>query len=170
MSRIAIIGNAGGGKSTLARALSRKRGLPHVELDRLLWQESWQPASSDVFARRHAELIQRDRWIIDGLGQQASVLERLSRATEVILIDMPLWTHFWLAAERQVAWARGKLEHPPGGIAEMPSTRALFRTIWDVDQGWMPEIRALCIDAEADGKIVARLTNLDELDAFAQSI
>jgi adenylate kinase family enzyme len=38
MSRIAIIGNAGGGKSTLARKLAKQRGLRHIEIDRLLWQ------------------------------------------------------------------------------------------------------------------------------------
>jgi hypothetical protein len=46
----------------------------------------------------------------------------------------------------------------------------LFRTIWDVERDWMPGIRALCTDAETQGKIVVRLTSVDELDAFAQSI
>ena len=41
MSRIVVIGNAGGGKSTLARLLAQRRGLPHIEIDRLLWQEGW---------------------------------------------------------------------------------------------------------------------------------
>jgi adenylate kinase family enzyme len=36
MQRIAVIGNAGGGKSTLARALAIRRGLPYVEIDTLL--------------------------------------------------------------------------------------------------------------------------------------
>jgi adenylate kinase family enzyme len=34
--RIAIIGNAGGGKSTLARAMAARRGLPLTEVDKLL--------------------------------------------------------------------------------------------------------------------------------------
>jgi hypothetical protein len=86
------------------------------------------------------------------------------------LIDMPLGMHFWLAAERQIAWTRGALEHPPAGLSQMPPTRDLFRTIWDVERDWMPGIRALCTDAETQGKIVVRLTSVDELDAFAQSI
>jgi hypothetical protein len=36
MSRIVIIGNAGGGKSTLERKLAARRRLPHIEVDRLL--------------------------------------------------------------------------------------------------------------------------------------
>jgi adenylate kinase family enzyme len=104
MSRIVIIGNAGGGKSTLARTLAKQRGLRHVEIDRMLWQEGWQLTPNDVYARQHAEIIKGDGWVIDGLGQQVSIPDRVSRATDIILIDMPLWMHFWLAAERQIAW------------------------------------------------------------------
>jgi hypothetical protein len=167
MARIVVIGNAGGGKSTLARRLAERRGLTHVEIDRLLWQDGWVPAPEDDYQRRHREIIGQDQWIIDGVGRQNSIAERIGRATEIILIDMPLWMHFWLAAERQIAWVRGTLDQKPGGIAQMPPTRDLFRTIWEVDQTWMPGIRTLCTEAETGGKIVTRLTSVDELDAFA---
>jgi hypothetical protein len=167
MARIVIIGNAGGGKSTLARKLAERRGLRHVEIDRLLWQEGWVLTPEDVYTRQHRDIIAQDDWVIDGLGRQNSIADRIGRATEIILIDMPLWMHFWLAAERQMAWARGDLDHAPGGIAQMPPTDHLFRTIWEVDQTWMPAIRALCTEAETQGKIVTRLTSVDELDAFA---
>lgn len=166
MSRIAIIGNAGGGKSTLARKLAARRGLPHIEIDRLLWESAWVLTPADVYARQHREIISQGEWVIDGLGRQDSIAERLDRATEIILIDMPLWMHFWLAAERQIAWATGALDDAPGGIAQMPSTQGLFRTIWQVDQDWMPGIRTLCAEAHAQGKLVTRLGGVDELQAF----
>jgi hypothetical protein len=170
MARIVVIGNAGGGKSTLARKLAERLGLSHIEIDRLLWQDGWVLTPEDVYVRQHREIIESDEWVIDGLGRQNSIAERIGRATEIILIDMPLWMHFWLAAERQIAWARGTLEHTPGGIAQMPPTRDLFRTIWEVDQIWMPGIRTLCTEAETRGKLVTRLTSVDELDAFAGRI
>jgi adenylate kinase family enzyme len=105
MSRIVIIGNAGGGKSTLARKIARKRGLKHVDIDRVLWQEGWTLAPTDIYTRLHRELIWEDDWVSDGLGQQASIPDRIDRSTEIILVDMPIWMHFWLAAERQIAWA-----------------------------------------------------------------
>jgi len=111
-----------------------------------------------------------DDWVVDGLGQQTSIPGRIARATEVILIDMPLWMHYWLAAERQLAWATGKLEHAPGGITQMPPTQALFRTIWDVEQNWMPGIRNLCNEAQAQGKTVTYLVNVDDLDRFIRTI
>jgi len=169
-ARIVVIGNSGGGKSTLARRLAERRALRHVEVDRLLWQEGWVLTPEDVYLRQHRELIAEDAWVIDGLGRQGSIAERVGRATELILVDMPLWMHFWLAAERQIAWARGALDHAPGGIARMPPTEPLFRTIWEVDQTWMPGIRALCTEAESQGKSVTRLTSVNELDAYTRML
>ena len=69
MDRIAVIGNAGGGKSTLARALAMRRGLPYVEIDALLWRDGWQPAPEEEYEAAHARLIAEPRWVIDGLGR-----------------------------------------------------------------------------------------------------
>jgi hypothetical protein len=167
MPRVVIIGNAGGGKSTLARKIAERKGLKHVEIDRLLWQENWVLTPEEVYTRQHRQIIEQEDWLIDGLGRQALIAPRIGRATAVILIDMPLWMHFWLAAERQIAWASGALDHAPAGIRQMPPTKDLFRTIWEVDRAWMPGIRALCTEAETQGKIVTRLASVDELDAFA---
>lgn len=170
MSRIVVIGNAGGGKSTLARRLAQRTGLPHIEIDRLLWQAGWVLTPRNVYDRKHSNIILGEQWIIDGLGQQASIPQRIARATAVILVDMPIWIHFWLAAERQIAWASGRLDNAPGGIAAMPPTEALFKTIWDVEQSWMPGIRALCTAAERQGTAVTRLRDLDQLNAFTRSV
>ena len=170
MARIVVIGNAAGGKSTLARQLARRRDLPLIEVDRLLWQPGWQLTPQADYARQHAEAIGRERWVIDGLGRQDSIAERLARSTEIILIDMPLWMHFWLAAERQIAWAQGQIEQPPPGSATTPPTRELFRTMWEVDQTWLPELRSICAEAELEGKAVTRLSSVDEIDAFASRI
>jgi adenylate kinase family enzyme len=170
MARIVVIGNAAGGKSTLARHLARRRELPLIEVDRLLWQQGWQETPAADYARGHATIVAQDRWVIDGLGRQDSIAERLARSTEIILIDMPPWMHFWLAAERQIAWSQGRLDNPPAGAAEMPSTRKLFRTMWEVDHGWLPDIRSMCAEAELEGKTVTRLGSIDELDAFVRTV
>jgi adenylate kinase family enzyme len=170
VARIVVIGNAAGGKSTLARQLARRRELPLIEVDRLLWQPGWRLAPQADYTRKHDEIVARDRWVIDGLGRQDSIAERLARSTEIVLIDMPLWMHFALAAERQVAWAQGRLDAPPAGAAEMPPTRELFRTMSEVDRSWLPELRSMCADAELEGKAVTRLTSVDEIDAYARGI
>ena len=166
MKRVVVIGNSGGGKSTLARRLAVRLGFPCVEVDALLWQPGWRLAPVEAYNAEHARLIAGEHWIIDGLGRRESIPQRLSRSTDIVLIDMPLWMHFWLAAERQLQWAAGNLEKPPAGIAQMPRTEALFRTIWDVDQTWMPEIRRLVAGEEKLGKRVVRLASVSDVENF----
>ncbi|MGG6893722.1 adenylate kinase [Rhizobium sp. BR 315] len=170
MSRIIILGNAGGGKSTLARKIARSRDLPHFEIDKFLWLEGWAPAPMEIYASKHGEVISGDTWVIDGVGHWNSIPARVERATEIILIDMPLWMHFWLAAERQIVWASGELADSPGGFSAMPPTRDLFRTIWEIDQERMPGIRALCTNAERDGKTLHCIRSVDALEAFSNDL
>ena len=115
---------------------------------------------------RSTRLIAEESWIVDGLGRLESIPERLARATDIILVDMPLWVHFWLAAERQIEWSTGTIQNPPAGLAKMPPTETLFRTIWEVDQNWMPEIRRLVALEEERGKLIFRLNSISDLDGF----
>ena len=71
-----VIGNAGGGKSTLSRKLAIARALHHIEIDRLLWQAGWTLTPTDVYMRQHEAMIASDDWLIDGLGQQSSIHPR----------------------------------------------------------------------------------------------
>jgi adenylate kinase family enzyme len=166
MTRIAVIGNSGGGKSTLSRALAAARQVPHIEIDRFLWRPGWRWAPIAEYEAEHARLIAGERWLMDGLGTRDSIPARLDRATEIILIDLPLWVHFWLAAERQTAYATGAVEHPPAGERQMPPTKGLFENMWNIDRDWMPDIRRLVDEEEAKGKIVVRLGSLAAMAAL----
>jgi adenylate kinase family enzyme len=167
--RVVVIGNSGGGKSTLARQLSSATQYRHVEIDGLLWQAGWELSAVEYYNSEHARLIAEESWIIDGLGRQESIPERLARSTDIFLVDMPLWIHFWFAAERQIRWAEGTLEHPPAGLTKMPPTEGLFRAIWEVDRDWMPEIRRLVAVEEQQGKRIVRLGSVADLNKFAGS-
>lgn len=164
--RIAIIGNTAGGKSTLARHLAAQTGIDHVEIDGLYWQPGWLVTPGDIYQRKHAEAMAADSWIMDGGGDLPSMRARMDRATDIILIDLPLWVHFARAAERQIAWATGTLDHPPAGGGEMPPTGRLFEIIWQLDQDWMPVLRQICDAQEAAGKRVTRLTSIEALDNY----
>jgi hypothetical protein len=108
--------------------------------------------------------------VIDGLGRQDSIAERLARSTGIILIDMPLWMHFLARRGTADRLAPGRLDDPPAGAAEMPPTRELFRMMSEVDRTWLPDIRSMCAEAELEGKAVTRLASVDEIDAFVRRI
>jgi len=68
MTRVAVIGNAGGGKSTLCARLGKALQLPVYPIDKIQWKPGWVAASREEFNRQHDELLALDRWIIDGWG------------------------------------------------------------------------------------------------------
>ena len=169
-TRIAVIGNSGGGKSTLARRLAVSRGLPLVEVDALLWRPGWQLASTVEYERAHAEAIGRERWLVEGLGRLESIPDRLRRATEIILVDMPVDVHVRLASERHAAWEAGTLRFPPASMMRPPPLPALLGTIREVDRTWMPDIRRWVTGVEEGGITVKRITSLAELGDFGRAV
>jgi adenylate kinase family enzyme len=171
VARIVVIGNAASGKSTLAKHLARRRELPHFDVDHLMWDDLGLRLTSERdYARNHAQIVTKDCWVIDGLGRRDSIAKRLVRATEIILIDMPLWMHFWLATERERAWARKPLDAVPTFPYRLPPTREVFETMWEIDRTWMPDIRAMCAEAELEGKSLITLSGVKEIDAFVRAV
>ncbi|MHA1744469.1 MAG: topology modulation protein [Promethearchaeota archaeon] len=55
-------------------------------LDRVFWKPGWEEVSKEEFDRAHAEIVARDRWIIDG-GYSRTAEVRLKRADMVIFLD-----------------------------------------------------------------------------------
>src|SRR5205823_5961935 len=102
MSRVAIIGNAGGGKSTLARRLSRAKGLPLHVIDRIQWKPGWVAAPAEEVRRPHEEILAQERWIIDGWGGRENIEARFAAADTIIYVDHPLYVHYWWAMKRQL--------------------------------------------------------------------
>lgn len=91
--RLCILGPSNSGKSTLAVAIARARGLPPVHLDRLYHQPGtdWDPRPFADFQALHDAAIREPRWVMDGTYARC-LPQRLERATGVILLDVPTAT------------------------------------------------------------------------------
>lgn len=85
--RICIIGNSGSGKSTLAKALGEKLKLPVFHLDREMLTGNFEKLPSDKYQKAHADLIEKEDWVIDGNYKKA-IPARLKRATLVVFLDV----------------------------------------------------------------------------------
>ena len=68
MKRVAVFGNAGGGKSTLARRLADLTRLPLYPLDMIQFRAGGGRVPHEQYLKAHADLLRQDEWIIDGLG------------------------------------------------------------------------------------------------------
>ena len=94
MKRVAVFGNAGGGKSTLARHLAGITRLPLHVLDKLQFKPGGDAVPREEYLKAHAELLRQDTWIIDGYSDTASAWERFDRADALVYVDLPLPTHY----------------------------------------------------------------------------
>ena len=86
MERVMIIGCGGAGKSTLARQLGEKTGLPVVHLDKLFWKPGWVSLSREEFDEVHRAALAQEKWIMDG-NFDRTIPERLARCDTVIYLD-----------------------------------------------------------------------------------
>ena len=116
MQRVAVFGNTGGGKSTLARRLADVTGLPLYPLDLIQYRVGGGLVPRDQYLRAHADLMRQDAWIIDGFGCVASAWERFAKADTLVYVDLPLAWHYWWVTKRLLngLWA------VPEYIAEHP--------------------------------------------------
>ncbi len=100
-----VIGTTGAGKTTFARELSSRLGVPHVELHSLHWEPNWTPAETDVFRRRVSEALQGDGWVVD--GGYSKVRDLIwPNATDIVWLDYALarktWRLFWRTLGRSM--------------------------------------------------------------------
>lgn len=113
--RICIMGPSNSGKSTLADAISRARGLRTVHLDQLshLPHTDWISRSPEEFRALHDAEISGSSWVIEG-NYSRLLPQRLERASGFILLDAPtpvsLYRYVrrcWIRKDRQGALEGG---------------------------------------------------------------
>lgn len=165
MKRVAVFGNAGGGKSTLAKRLADITQLPLYQLDMIQYQAGGGEVPHDAYVKAHAELLDRETWIIDGFGSVETAWERFSRADTLIHVDLPLLTHYWWVTKRLI---KSVYSHPVGWPENSPmwrSTMSSYRVIGLCHRKLTPRYRQL--DAEmAASKRVHHLRSPAEMQAF----
>ena len=170
MKRVAVFGNAGGGKSRLARRLAEITGLPLHTIDEMQFADGGdRPTTHDAFLKTHSELLRADEWIIDGYGSVALVFERLAAADTLIYLDLPLLAHYWFVTKRLV---KGLFAPPPGWPPNTPvwaSSMQSYNVLWLCHLRLTPKYRQFVADARAS-KRVHHLTSRGEVAAFLDAV
>ncbi|HEX7734390.1 MAG TPA: hypothetical protein VF458_06000 [Ktedonobacteraceae bacterium] len=129
MTRVAVIGNGGGGKTTMCRRLSCALNIPFYPIDQIQFKPGWQPATHEEFREKHEQILAREKWIIDGWGPREDILRRFELADTLIFVDHPLSIHYWWAAKRQFLSIFRGYPDGPEGCELLPVTRRMFQTI-----------------------------------------
>ncbi|MEM6943892.1 MAG: AAA family ATPase [Pseudomonadota bacterium] len=94
MQRISIIGGPGSGKTTLARALGERLGLPFFHLDNLFWRPGWVEGDRKELAAKVREITKGDAWVIEG-NYSVTWPDRIARSDTLIHLDVGTPLRFW---------------------------------------------------------------------------
>ncbi|WP_102126450.1 DNA topology modulation protein FlaR [Deinococcus planocerae] len=159
MRRVPVIGCPGAGKSTFARRLAARMGLPLTHLDELYWHPGWKRVEPSMWHRRLAEVLGGEAWILDG-NFSSTLLERAYRADTVFFLRPPRRVCLWRAFWREALGRHPHGDHP----AKWPS-RALLLDIWQFQPqaDWqltqlrtVPGLRVNVLHSDAEVRAVLR--------------
>lgn len=160
MLKVMIIGCPGAGKSTFARKLRDKTGLPLYHLDMIWHKPDRTNISKEEFNKKVSEIVQRDRWIIDG-NYQRTLEMRLGECDTVFLMDYPLDVCL-TGAESRIGRQRDDLPW-----LETEFDEEFRRWIIDFPQNELPEIYEL-VNKYKDEKNIVIFKSREETDDYLQ--
>ncbi len=90
-SKIVILGVSASGKSTFARKLGDKTGLPVTYIDALMWKPGWQYIGDEETVRLIKEALEKEAWIIEGYIEKEARVDLFNEADTILYLDYPAW-------------------------------------------------------------------------------
>jgi MATE family multidrug resistance protein len=147
--RIAILGGAGAGKSTLARRLGEALDLPVIHLDLLAYGPGWTRRAPEAWRADLTPALESGAWIADGTYAEASAVT-LPASDLVLWLDQPSWLRLF-RAWRKTAIHRGRPRPDrPDGCEERFGWRYASMTLRFGN--WSPRLAAQ-LEATAGGRV-----------------
>ena len=169
MKRVAVFGNAGGGKSTLSKRLAEITGLPLIALDLVQYKPGGDKVPDEEYKTAHDEILQQDCWIIDGFGSLDTVWSRLEVADTLVYIDLPVVQHYFWVTKRFIKGFWVAPEGYPQNSPLLRSTLNSYYTVWLCNKKLTPKYREYVKKAKAT-KRVFHLQSTRNLEEFWRSI
>ncbi len=152
--KIIVYGNSGSGKSTLARELANRQGIPHLDLDSIVWEPgkiAVQRSASDIAAALHTFIEQHTQWIIEGcygeLVQAASVY-----CTRLVFLNPG--AHICLSNNQQRPWEPHKYASAEQQNAMLANLQAWVAAYYTRDDAWSYAAHRRIYDEFAGDKVV----------------
>ena len=159
MNRVLIIGSPGTGKSTFAKRLAHKTGLPLMHIDYY-----YHDPTKDYYTNKQAwrafvmKMAAREKWIIDG-NYGNTMGERMTLADTIFYFDMPRRTALWGVIKRRLNGWRTTRDDMPAGWKERAGWKFL-RYVWTFKSTYQAATERL-LDQNNDKDIVVFKSHKD---------
>jgi adenylate kinase family enzyme len=125
------MGAPGSGKSTVARSLGVRLGLPVFHLDQVWWRPGWVEAPAEEFAAEVERLAGLPAWVIDG-NFTATIGPRFRAADTVMYLDIASWLSVVRVLVRAVSgWGRVRPDMPAGCAERVDLGFLVFTWRWN---------------------------------------
>lgn len=168
--RIAVIGSAGSGKSTVAATLARSLGLPLIHLDEHYYRAGWEPLSMSEWRSVHDELVAGAAWVMDG-NYKSTLPARLRATDTVVFLDSPGWLCLWRVLVRRLRWLGRRAPGMADGCVERLDRRTpqFLRYVWGYPRTMRPQVLGLLAD-RAHGAQVVHLASRGQVRRFLAAL
>lgn len=150
INKIVVVGVSASGKSTFARKLAKKTGLPLTHMDKIMWQPGWDYVGDEVTAVEINKISQADKWIIEGYISEAARSDLFNMVDVILYLDYPSWLCVWRYLKR--VWL-----HRKKARSELPGSPDKFsfkfmKLVWNKGEVW--KLEKLLQENDWDNKIV----------------
>ncbi|MFB2772204.1 adenylate kinase [Pelatocladus sp. BLCC-F211] len=169
MKKVAVFGNAGGGKSTLSKRLSEITGLPLHILDKIQYQSGGIEVPQENYKHIHEQILLTDRWIIDGFGSMETLWLRLSEADTLVFVDLPLYVHFWWVTKRLITAYFKPPEGWPENSPILKSSLTSYQVLWLCHKYLTPKYREYIRQAQST-KSVYHIRSTAQISQFFELV
>ncbi|MEY2665164.1 MAG: hypothetical protein RLZZ480_269 [Candidatus Parcubacteria bacterium] len=164
-NKVVVLGVSASGKSTFARKLGEKTGLPVTYIDTLMWKPGWQYIGDEETVRLIKSVSERDAWIIEGYIEKEARVDLFNKADTILYLDYPGWLSAWRYIKR--TWKHRKNPRP-----ELPGSPDKFsfkflKTVFS--KGEVYKLERLLKEHDWNSKIT-RFTSPKEADLFLKSL
>ena len=152
MRRVLVIGSGGAGKSTVARQIGERTGLPVVHLDALYWRPGWVPTPPPAWRQAVQALVAGDAWVMDG-NYGGTLDVRLAACDTVVFLDLPRTLCVARVLRRRVLYAgRSRPDVAPGCPERL--TWEFLRWVWSYPRRRRPAVLRRLAAVSTDRTVV----------------
>ena len=156
--KIHITGNAGSGKTTLAKRLGQALDLPVSSLDSVVWKEGWVSASKEERRRGEHGLITKNSWVIEGVSKVVR-----DNSDYIVFLDIPRSVCLLRCFKRNIRYLFSSRPELPENCPEILILPRLLNLIWCFPaRANTPILKSI---NQRRGIIIRDLTPVDDLVA-----